>query len=228
MRHQCNLVAKESGLECTCVNNDDFTVLVSGGGRCHWVSMCTVWPSHSRWLNEYSNKSASKFALSFNIPPQKLSGWFKRLQLWATGDWQLHHDNGPPHASRLMQFFWKNIKSPSWLSPPIAQIWCPGTFGFFKTNTTFDREEISDHQWDSEKYDGAADGDWENCVRSQGAYFEGDWGVIVLCTVFLLSCVFFSKYLYFSYYMAGDLLDRPCIYIYIYTHMYTYMIEIII
>ena len=25
-----NLAAKESGLECTCVNNDDFTVLVSG------------------------------------------------------------------------------------------------------------------------------------------------------------------------------------------------------
>ena len=29
-----NLAAKESGLECTCVNNGDFTVLVSGGGRC--------------------------------------------------------------------------------------------------------------------------------------------------------------------------------------------------
>ena len=29
---------------------------------------------------------------------------------------------------------------------------------------------------------------WENWVRSQGAYFEGDWGVIVLCPVFLVSC----------------------------------------
>ena len=26
-----------------------------------------------------------------------------------------------------------------------------------------------------------------NCVRSQGAYFEGDWGVVVLCTMFLVS-----------------------------------------
>ena len=33
--HPCNLAAKECGLECTCVNNDDFTVLVSGGSRCH-------------------------------------------------------------------------------------------------------------------------------------------------------------------------------------------------
>ena len=29
-QHQCNLAAKECGLECTCVNNDDFTVLVRG------------------------------------------------------------------------------------------------------------------------------------------------------------------------------------------------------
>ena len=28
--HRCNLAAKESGLECAWVNNDDFTVLVSG------------------------------------------------------------------------------------------------------------------------------------------------------------------------------------------------------
>ena len=57
-------------------------------------------------------------ALSVNIPPWKLFGWFRRLQLWATGDWQLHHDNVPTHASHLMQRFWWNIKSPRWLSSP--------------------------------------------------------------------------------------------------------------
>ena len=50
--HWCNLAAKESGLECACVNDDNFTVLVSGDGRCCWVSTCTVWPSHSKWLSE--------------------------------------------------------------------------------------------------------------------------------------------------------------------------------
>ena len=44
VQHQCNLAAKEGRLECTCMNNDDFTVLVSGGSRHHWVSMWTVWP----------------------------------------------------------------------------------------------------------------------------------------------------------------------------------------
>ena len=51
MWHPCNLAAKDSGLECTCVNNADFTVLVSGHSRRHWVSTCTVWPSQSKCLS---------------------------------------------------------------------------------------------------------------------------------------------------------------------------------
>ena len=47
--------------------------------------MCTVWPSHSNWLSEQSNESTSNFSLSLNILPQKLLGWFRRLQLRATG-----------------------------------------------------------------------------------------------------------------------------------------------
>ena len=58
---------------------------------------------------------------------------------------------------------------------------------FTKTKITFEREEISDGWWDSGKYDGAVDGNWENCVRSQGAYFEGDWVVIVPYITFLVS-----------------------------------------
>ena len=103
-------------------NNDDFTVLVSGGGICPWVSMCTVWLLHSKWLSRATR--LHQFTLTLNILLWKLLGWFRRPQLWATGDWQLHHDNAPVHASYLMQrFFWWNIKSPGWLSPLIAQIW---------------------------------------------------------------------------------------------------------
>ena len=47
-----------------------------------------------------------------NIPPWKLFGWFRRLQQWATGDWQLHHDNTPAHASCLKQFFGKTSNHP--------------------------------------------------------------------------------------------------------------------
>ena len=51
---------------------------------------------------------------------------------------------------------------------------------FPKTKITFERKEISDLWWDPGKYDEAVHGIWENCVRSQGAYFEGDWEIIVL------------------------------------------------
>ena len=139
----------------------------------------------------------------------------------ATGYWWLaasSRQHGLPCIASRAEFFWWNIKSPRWLSFPAAHIWCPATLAFPKTKITFEREEISDHPWDSGKYNRAAGGNRENYVRSQGAYFGGDWGVIVLCIVFLVSCIFFNKCLYFSYYVAGYLLDRPFI---SYTALYT-------
>ena len=98
-----------------------------------------------------------------------------------------------------MQFFGKT-PTPRWLSPQLQPrfdaLWL---LAFPKTKITFEREEISDHWWDSGKYDKAAYGNWENCVRFQ-------------CMVFLVSCIFFNKCLYFSHYMAGYLLDGPCIF----------------
>ena len=102
----------------------------------------------------------------------------------------MHHTS---HVSVLVKHQITQVTQPHY-SPDLG----PWDFWIFpKTKITFEREEISDNGWDSVKYDGAADGDWENCVRSQGAYFEGDWGVVVLCTLFLVSCIFFSKCLYF-------------------------------
>ena len=56
------------------------------------------------------------------------------------------------HISRTV--FWQNIKSPRWLSPATAQIWCPELLAFPKTKIIFEKEEISDHPWNSGKYDG--------------------------------------------------------------------------
>ena len=109
----------------------------------------------------------------------------------------------------LCRVFWWNIRSPRWLTPLQPRFGALWLLAFPKTKITFEREEIQDNWWDSGKYERAADGNWENCVRSQGAYFEEDWGVIVLCTMCLVSSIFFNKCLYFSYYMGGHLLDRP-------------------
>ena len=103
----------------------------------------------------------------------------------------------PSHA----EFFGETTNHPgdsAPLQPRFGALWL---LAFPKTKITFERDEISDCWWDPGKYDGAADGDWEKFVRSQGAYFEGDWDVIVLCTMFLVSCIFFNKCLDFSRYM---------------------------
>ena len=97
------------------------------------------------------------------------------------------------------------------LQPRFDTLWL---LAFPRTTVTFEREEMSDCWWDSGKYDLAADGEWGNCVRSQGTYFEGNWGIIVLCTKFLVSCIFFNKCLHFSYHLSGYLLDRPRIFFY--------------
>ena len=79
----------------------------------------------------------------------------------------------------LCRVFWWNIKSPRFGTLRLL--------AFPKTKITFEREQIAGRRWDPGKYEGAADGNWENSVRSQGAYFEGDWGIIDLCTMFLVS-----------------------------------------
>ena len=60
---------------------------------------------------------------------------------------------------------------------------------FPKTTITFEREEISDCRWDSGKYNRAADGDWENCVRSQGPTMKGTEASLshVQCFLYLVS-----------------------------------------
>ena len=139
-----------------------------------------------------------RFCVKLEHPPWKLFGWLRRPHLWATGDWQLHHDNVPTHASHLMQSsrvrYSNHPGDSASLHPRFGALWL---LAFPKTKITFEREEIQDHQWVSGIYEEAAGGNWENCVRSQGTYFEGGWGVII----------FFSKCLYFSHYMTGYLLD---------------------
>ena len=127
--------------------------------------------------------------------------------------------------------FWWNIKSPRWLRPLTAQIWHPEIWPFPKLKSPLKGKrfqtiyEIQENRTGKlmilTKYFAECfkqqKRSWKNCVRSQGAYFEGDWDIIVLCTMSLISCVFFIKCLYLfvimSHCMAGCSLDRPC-------HMY--------
>ena len=68
---------------------------------------------------------------SLNIPPQKLFEWFRRPQLWATGDGQLHHDNAPTHASHLMQSFLAKHQITQVTRPPYSPGLVPYNFWLF-------------------------------------------------------------------------------------------------
>ena len=104
----------------------------------------------------------------------------------ATGNWWLTASSWQCTHTCIMsseEFFGKISSHPGDsdpMQPTLGVLWL---LAFPKIKITFEREKILGHQWDSGKYDRAADGDWENCVRSRGAYSEGDWGVIVLWTM---------------------------------------------
>ena len=108
----------------------------------------------------------------------------------AMGNWWLAASSTtcPFIASHLVQSFFAKHQITQMTQPPYSLDLVPCDFWLFpKTKITFQGGEISDHRWDLGKYNGASDGDWENCVRSWGTCFDGDWGVIVLCTMFLVS-----------------------------------------
>ena len=50
---------------------------------------------------------------------------------------------------------------------------------------------------------------WQDCVRSQSAYF-GDWDIIVLCIMFLVFCVFFNKCLCYIKWLGTFWKDLRC------------------
>ena len=132
-------------------------------------------------------------------------------------------DNMSAHGSCLVHSFWRNIKSPRWLTllqPRFRTRWL---LAFSKTITTFGREEISDCWWDLGKYDGAADGDYSKkfcrecwtVEETLGELCEAPrsllWrGLRHHCPVYnvSLSCTF-NKCLYFLYYIDGYFLGRP-------------------
>ena len=107
----------------------------------------------------------------------------------AMGNWWLAASSRQRTCSCITspaEFFCKTSNRPGDSMPLQLRFGALWLLDFPKTKIIFEITH-SDCWWDSETYDRAADGDWENCVRSQDAYFEGDWGVIVLYTMFLVS-----------------------------------------
>ena len=69
--------------------------------------------------------------LNLNIPLRTLFGSFRRLQLWAAGDWQLHHNNVTAHTSYLVQRFLAKHQVTQVTQPPNNLHLMPRQFWIF-------------------------------------------------------------------------------------------------
>ena len=109
--------------------------------------------------------------------------------------------------------FFVNIKSPRWLSPPTAQIWCPATSGFFqKLKSPLKGKRFQTVNKIQESMMGqlmAIDRTVQLGIIARCLLWRG---LKCHCPMYNVPCIFFNKCLCISYYMAGYLLDRPCIY----------------
>ena len=147
--------------------------------------------------------------LSLNIPLQKLFWWFRRPQLWATGDRQLHHNNMPAHASHPMQSFLAKYQITQVTQPHYSPDLVHCDFWLFpKLKSPLKGKRFQTVNEIQENMIG------QLIVIGKTVWGPKvprvDWGVIVLCTMCLISCIFFNKCLCFSYYVTGYFLDRSC------------------
>ena len=137
------------------MNNDDFTVLVSGSSRCCWVSVCTMAVIfrmtvstatdlhlilHEAWTFLCRNYSDESEGHSYG---QLVIGSF------ITSCLLMHHI-----SCRVFGEASNHPVDSAPLKPRFGALWL---LSFPKTQMTFEKEEISNHRWDSGKYDGAAD-----------------------------------------------------------------------
>ena len=66
--------------------------------------------------------------------------------MWVPGDWQLHHDNVPAHASCLVQFIGENRITQVTQQPLQPRFDMVQLLAFPQIKITFEWEEISDHR----------------------------------------------------------------------------------
>ena len=116
-----------------------------------------------------------RICIKFCIKPEHSSTETIRMLQKATamGNWWLAASSRQHACSCIMsgaEIFHETSNHPGDSAPLQSRFGTLWLLAFPKIKITFEREEISDHQWDSRKYDGA---DWQNCVKSQGTYQRG-------------------------------------------------------
>ena len=172
------------------------------------MHMCEQWQLHctSQWgqqmpLSEHVYCVAVTFKMTERVEQRICIKFWVKLEHFsietihmvqkaaAMGNWWVAASSQQHTRSWITShadFFLWNIKSPNDSAPLQPRFGTLRLLAFPKT-ITFERGEISDCWWDSGKYDGATDGDWENYVRTQGASVKGAEASLSCVQCFILS-----------------------------------------
>ena len=152
-RHRCNLAAEESGLQCTCVNNDDFTALISGGVDktmfSELVYCVAIICQKTEWGEQWI---CIKFCIKLEHSSVETIQMIHKAK--AMGNWRLAASSQQHAHSCIMcpaPFLGETLNCPgdsAPLKPRFGALWL---LAFPKTKITFEREEISDCCLDSGK-----------------------------------------------------------------------------
>ena len=196
------------------------------------MHMCEQWQLHctSQWRvvdavewacvlcgccmqNDWDSRGTnltSDFALSLNIPLQKLESIWMTQKARAMCNWWVAASSGQCAcsciASHAEEICGETPNLPGDSAPLQCRFGALQLLAFPQTKITFEREEISDHEWDSGKYNRAAMAIGRTvCGPKVTNYSEGNWGVIVLCKAFLVSSVNVSIFIVHGWVLS----DRP-------------------
>ena len=131
MHHLCDLAARESGLDCACVNNDNCTVLVSGGSRhplSEHVSCVVVTFKMTEWVEWWI---CIKFCVKLEHSSTETIWMIQKAAAMGNcglvaSSWQRAHSW---FMSRV-EFFGKTSNHPGELDPHTPWIWHHATYGF--------------------------------------------------------------------------------------------------
>ena len=111
----------------------------------------------------------------------------------AMGNWWLAVSSRQHDHSRIMshaEIFGETSNHPGDSAPLQPRFGALRLLAFPKTKITFEREEVSDHWWDSEKYNRAADGNWRTVWGPKVPTLKGTEASLsyVQCFLYLVSC----------------------------------------
>ena len=171
---------------------------VGAVGAVEWARVLCGRHIQNDWASRATN--LHQILLSLDIPSRKLFRWLRRPQLWTTGDWQLHHNNTPAHGSRLMQTFFCETSNHPMIQPPYSPDLVPCDFWLFPKL----KSPLRGKRFQSvDEIQGNTTGQLMTTGRTcevPECLLWRDWGVIILCTVFLVSTsinvsIFRSKWL---------------------------------